>query len=328
MTIWQPDPGEAFLARVPVTFATGSAMRVRGMRWFRDTERNDIQSELEGWPEGPTYASRSTGRATTLTVLKTAAIAAAVLTWGILSAQGGSVGPSASKSGSKTSDDHADEVEDFPVLWAAPGTIARTLPWQLDPARLNQKHYRTHMIVTDRRLVIVDLPFHEWDRTLIDDEVLWETPRSTIRAVERRDFEDGDDVKIVFTDGSWCRLETRARHHLLRYLVDRREPLPLESLTPAQRKTAEAFASAHAPDAGPPIVTRSECGCYLVEVLAPSAVDSFHGHSEEDMLMDADGAEVNLGQYHLEDWSPEAQHEMRSLPAKMRPPSGISPDPN
>jgi hypothetical protein len=323
MTIWQPDPGEAFLARVPITFATGSAMRVRGMRWFRDTERNDIQDELEGWPEGPTYASRSTGRATTLTVLKTAAIAAAVLTWGILSAQGGSVGPSASKSGSKTSDDHADEVEDFPVIWAAPDTIARTLPWQLDPARLNQTRHSTHMIVTDHRLIIVELPSHRWNEIPVDDKVLWETPRSTIRTVERRDFKDGDDVKIVFTDGSWCRLSTQARHRLLRYLVDRPELLPLESLTLAQRKTAEAFASAHAPDAGPPIVTRSECGCYLVEALAPSATSSSFGHSEKEMLMDADGTEVGFGERHLEDSSPETLRALRDMRAP-EPPSGVA----
>lgn len=61
MTIWQPEPGETLLGRAPMTFATGAAMRVKGMRWFRDTERNDIQGELPGWPEGPVYTTRSTG---------------------------------------------------------------------------------------------------------------------------------------------------------------------------------------------------------------------------------------------------------------------------
>ncbi len=54
-----------------------------------------------------------------------------------------------------------DELEDFPVLWAAPGTLARTLPWRLDPARSDQRRSRTHLIVTDHRLVVVGLPFNE-----------------------------------------------------------------------------------------------------------------------------------------------------------------------
>jgi hypothetical protein len=41
MNVWKPAPEETLLARVPVTFATGAAMRVRGRRWFRDAERND-----------------------------------------------------------------------------------------------------------------------------------------------------------------------------------------------------------------------------------------------------------------------------------------------
>ncbi|MFD5158391.1 hypothetical protein ACFWMJ_10010 [Streptomyces hawaiiensis] len=28
-----------------------------------------------------------------------------------------------------------NEIDDFPVMWAAPGTLARTAPWQLDPDR-------------------------------------------------------------------------------------------------------------------------------------------------------------------------------------------------
>jgi hypothetical protein len=189
----------------------------------------------------------------------------------------------------------------------------------LDPARSQQKRYRTHLIVTDRRLVVVGTPFSEREYKRVDDEVLWEAPRATVGKVERRDFKDGHDVKVVFTDGSWCRLRTSGRDRLMRYLVDRLDFVPLDSLTPVQRKAAEDFASAHAPDAGPPVVTRSECGCFHAEVLASSTTDAFFGHTSKSMVMDADGNEVDLSQYHLEDWSPEELSALRSL----RPQSGL-----
>ncbi|MFI7020733.1 hypothetical protein [Streptomyces sp. NPDC050164] len=323
MNVWQPAAGETLLARVPVTFASGAAMRVRGRRWFRDTERNDIQRELDGWPEGPTHAARSMGGAVTGSALRGTALTVGVLFMAFLSAFGGNLSGPSSRSGSGSSDDPADEVEDFPVMWAAPGTIARTLPWQLDPARSKQKHYRTHLIVTDSRLVIVGMPFSERDYKRVDDTVLWETPRAAIGSIERRDFKDGDDVKVIFTDGSWCRLRTSGRDRLMRYLVDRLDFVPLDSLTPAQRETAETFASAHAPDAGPPVVTRSECGCFRVEVLAPSTTNAFFGHSTRDMVMDVDGNTVDLSQYHLEDWSLEGLATRRRLRAP-EPPSGRS----
>ncbi|WP_212747315.1 hypothetical protein [Streptomyces montanus] len=325
MDYWQPDPGETLLARTPVTFASGAAMSVRGMRWFRDTERNDIQSELAGWPEGPVYTARSSGGSLARNVLKGGAIAVGVVIVGILTSQGGGgVGGDGRRSGSDSSRDRADEVEDFPVMWAAPGTIARTLPWQLDPGRAKQKHYRTHAIVTDRRLVIVGLPFSEKRREIVDDEVLWETPRSTIGTIERRDFKGTNDVKVVFTDGSWCRLNCLRRERLTRHIVDQPDLVPLDSLTPAQRSTAEAFAAAHAPDAGPPVITRNPCGCCRVAALAPSAADGFFGHSDRDMLMDTDGAEVDLMKYHWEDYSPDAQQELRMLmKPRQLPPSGV-----
>jgi hypothetical protein len=62
--------------------------------------------------------------------------------------------------------------------------LARTLPWQLDPARSDEKHYRTHAIITDRRLVIVGLLYHKKDGSLIEDEPLWEIPRTHISEVE------------------------------------------------------------------------------------------------------------------------------------------------
>lgn len=107
-------------------------------------------------------------------------MAVGVAVMAVLSSAGGNVSGSAGPdSGKDTPDDRENEVEDFPVMWAAPGTLARTLPWQLDPARSDEKRYRTHAIVTDRRLVVVGLPYHKKDSKIIEDEVLWETPGPT-----------------------------------------------------------------------------------------------------------------------------------------------------
>lgn len=301
MNLWLPPPGETLLARAPVTFATGAAMRVKGMRWFRDTERRDIQRELAGWPEGPTYTARSAPGAAALNSLKGTAIAAGALVWGALSSQGGGVGGPAGRTGADKSYDHSDEVEDFPVIWAAPDTTARTLPWRLDPDRSPPAHYRTHAVITDRRLVIVGFPYVKGGASLIDDELLWETSRSTIASVELRDFKSAHDVKIVFTDGSWTRLGSVKRERLTRYLVEPLAFIPLDSLASAQRETAERFASAQAPDAQPPLVKQNPCGCFRVEALAPSTVDPFFGHPGRHMVMNSAGIELKLSDYHPDD---------------------------
>ncbi|KAF4405011.1 hypothetical protein [Streptomyces lycii] len=302
MHIWQPEPGETLLARTPVTFATGAAMRVKGMRWFRDTGRRDIQGELPGWPEGPVHTPRSTGTAGTLNVVKGGLIAMGVAIMGILSSQGGSVGGGSSDQGSDEPDDRADEVEDFPVMWAAPGAVARTLPWQLDPGRTNAKCYTTHAVITDRRLIVLGLPVHK-DRFLVDDEVLWEVPRSAVAAVEPRDFKDGTDVKTTFTDGSWCRLRPRRRPLFIRYLHSPLQLVSLESLTPAQQHTVRVFAEAQPPDSSPPHIVRNSCGCYRIAVVAPSTIDALFGAANLSTVMDAEGRELDLSQYHPQDFS-------------------------
>lgn len=307
MSIWQPEPDETLLARKPIWFATGAAMTVKGMRWFRDTERRDIQGELPGWPEGPHYTARNRGNAATRNVAKGGLIAAAAAVWGILSSQGGGsvggngpdIGPDA---GSAKSDDRPDEVEDFPVMWAAPGGIARTLPWQLDPGRVDEKKYITHAVVTDRRLVIVGLPVHKDDKA-IEDEVLWEIPRSAIAAVERRNFKDGWDIKVTFTDSSWCRLQVRSRSKLTEYLIGPLELIALETLPSAHQETARAFAAAQPPDAGPLIITRHTCGCFRIAVVVPNEIDSFFGLSERYTIMDTNGTELGVTAYHPEDFT-------------------------
>ncbi|QEU97501.1 hypothetical protein [Streptomyces kanamyceticus] len=304
MDIWQPEMGETLLSRTLVTFATGAATPVRGMRWFRDTERNDIQNELSGWPEGPVFTPRSTGGSLARNIGKGGAIALGGIFMAALSSAGGNIsGSSGPRSGSDTPDNPDDEVKDFPVVWAAPGTIARTLPWQLDPSRSSEKHYRTHAIVTDRRLVIVGFPYSKRNDALIEDEVLWEIPRSQISRVELKRFKDGNDVKILFSDDSWCRLRAITCEKFTRYLLHPLELIPWSDLAPAQQITVEQFvATSGGPHAGTPFVSRRPCGHYRVELLEPSQVDSFFGLSENDLLMDADGNEVELKDYHPDDF--------------------------
>ncbi|WP_405768818.1 hypothetical protein [Streptomyces sp. NBC_01538] len=302
MSVWEPEPDETLIARAPVSFATGEATRVNGMRWFRDPQRNDIQGELVGWPIGPTYAAHSSGGTAARSTVRGVAAAAGVAVLGFLSAHGGNLsGFSSSDRGTNTSDDKADEVDDFPVMWAAPGTTARTLPWQLDPGRSSAKRYRTHAVITDRRLVIVGFPYTKGKDYLVDDDFLWEASRSTIERVELRDFKIGNDAKIVFTDGSWCRLSSVNRERLTRYLIEPFDFIPLDSLTPAQRNTAEAFAAAQAPDAELPLVKRNPCGCFRIEVVALSTVHAFFGHSSMNTVMDESGTEVPLMDRHAED---------------------------
>ncbi|MEV0170946.1 hypothetical protein AB0I00_07440 [Streptomyces sp. NPDC050803] len=305
MNIWQPDPGEALLARIPVSFATGAAMRVRGMRWFRDTERNDIQHELQGWPDGPSFTARSTGAAAGRSAVKGAALTAGVAFMAFLSAFGGNVtgGGGGGESGSDTPDAPADEVEDFPVMWAAPGSLARTLPWQLDPARRDEKRYTTHLIVTDRRLVIVGLPYDKKDLDLIEDTVLWQCARADVARLEPRNFKDGNDFTLVFADGSWCRLASFKRSRLTRYLAPPRDLIPLRSLTSQQRKTVSDYAAElQMPGSVSPIITRNPTGRFRVEILLPRRYSSAFGASEEVITMDSDGKKVSFSDYLPEDF--------------------------
>ncbi|MET9912722.1 hypothetical protein ABZZ74_39075 [Streptomyces sp. NPDC006476] len=302
MSVWQPASDETLIARAPIVFATGAATRVKGMRWFRDTERNDIQGELPGWPAGPTYTAHSVGGTAARSTVKGAALAAGAVIMGFLSSHGGNIGGNqSSDAGTDTSHDETDEVDDFPVMWAAPGSIARTLPWRMDPGRSSAKDYRTHAVITDRRLVIVGFPYAKGNDHLIDDELLWEIPRSGIERVELRDFRIGNDAKIVFADGSWCRVSSTNRERLTRYLIESLDFIPLDSLTPAQRNTATTFAAAQAPDAQPPLVKRNSCGCFRIEVLAPSTTHAFFGHSGLNTVMDANGTELKYMDRHKED---------------------------
>ncbi|MFJ2774027.1 hypothetical protein [Streptomyces sp. NPDC087300] len=284
MAPWQPAFGETLLARDAVEFATGTAPVVSGMRWFRDAERKDIQNELTaqaGWPEGPSYTptppsrrstARKVGRFGLGALAGVVVIALGVLLGGLGGAgSGGGHGPGRPR-------DPENEVDDFPVMWGTLGSLARTLPWQLDPAR-RPAGYRTHGIVTDRRVVIVGFPDDDPGK----DEVLWEIDRQRIARVERMTYNKvWGEAKIYFTDGSWCRLappESRYGWTVLRHLCPPTELLPLSEMTPRQRKYVESYA-AYVTDRDPavaPVVTRRPSGRFLIEVTTTAPVTAEYG---------------------------------------------------
>src|SRR5690242_12388604 len=152
---WYPDSDESTLVRTPIRFATGFAPPVAGSRWFRDTGRRDIQAELPGWPEGPRYTlhTQATQTANRVGGGLLGGLATAIKA-GVDAVTGGATVVTGASRGSGKPQHPADEVEDFPVMWAAPGTAARTLPGQLDPARRPER-YRVDAVVTERRLVLL-----------------------------------------------------------------------------------------------------------------------------------------------------------------------------
>ncbi|WP_406373838.1 hypothetical protein OG788_26235 [Streptomyces sp. NBC_00647] len=291
MATWQPPPGETTLARSPGSFATGTATAVSGMRWFRDTERNDIQSDLAGWPDGPVFTvlSKSERRARAAGAFGVRAAALAVLAVVEAVAAAGSVG--SSPRGTGRSHDHENEVDDFPVLWAGPGTLARTLPWQLDPSRCPE-NYRTHIVVTDRRVLVIGFP----DDDTTQDEVLWQTDRDLIANVERRTYTRvGLEAVITFTDGSWCRLappEASDHWEVVRHLAYASELVAPEALTPGQKERVAALVAER--PAFRTVVTRRPSGNFTIELTSEPVPDPIEGSDPRLRIMGPDGEHVNF----------------------------------
>jgi hypothetical protein len=200
---WYPETDETLLYRGRVAFATGRAAKVAGMRWFRDDAGRDIAADLPGWPEGPVYTPRSDASARagkTLGGIGKGIVVIAAMAINAVS----NANPDVPVGDGAKSADPAREVEDFPVLIAAPGTTARTLPYQLDPDR-RPDHYATELAVTDRRLVILGVGTQAGPTPA---EVLWEAPRSTLASVVKHAFgTNGSDISVLFTDGSRARLK-------------------------------------------------------------------------------------------------------------------------
>ncbi|GAA1993650.1 hypothetical protein [Catenulispora subtropica] len=218
---WYPESDETLLYRGRVAFATGRAAKVAGMRWFRDEAGRDITPEL-GWPAGPAYTPRSEAAARTGRTLggigKGIVVIAAMAINAVSNAN-----PDVSVGDGARSADPAHEVEDFPVLVAAPGTAARTLPYRLDPDR-RPADTATDLAVTDRRVVVLGV---STKAGLTPAEVLWETPRTAIASVVKHAFgTHGGDLSLVFGDGSRARLDlldgSRAAVQLTAELCPRR----------------------------------------------------------------------------------------------------------
>ncbi|MEU5957305.1 hypothetical protein [Streptomyces sp. NPDC047525] len=204
---WYPPQGETLLMRVNVSFATGCAPKVAGLRSFRDAERRDIEGELvaSGWPPGPAFAVREKADRAGVRALDVALLGIPRLLNMVANAGGPSGAPFGDPQSAGKPQEPENEVEDFPVVWAAPDTAARTLPWQLDPAR-RPKGYRTEIVLTDRRLVVLGV---EPSAGLAPAQELWELPRENVEGAERMTFsEGGADVRIRFSDGSWTRWKT------------------------------------------------------------------------------------------------------------------------
>ncbi|MFF0725510.1 hypothetical protein [Streptomyces sp. NPDC004134] len=291
---WYPRAGETFLYRGSIDFATGMAAPVSGMRFFRDTERRDIQHELPGWPEGPRYAVRGRGGTGTRRAGRGAFVGLQLVSGFILSAVTlGTFGPSLRG----RPEDPDNEVEDFPVLWAAPGAAARKLPWQLDPKR-RAKGYVTHAIVTDRRLVFVGFP----DEDTSQDKVLGEFDRVRVARVERQKFSsDQRDIRVDFDDGSWCRLHSdneNSVEEFVRHLEAPPQLVPEEQLTPGQLATIADCVASHArvnerdaTDYDGWIVTLRPSGNFFFQAWSDRAV-AWAGAVGPSVIMDRDGNRV------------------------------------
>ncbi|WP_405913058.1 hypothetical protein OG760_21000 [Streptomyces sp. NBC_00963] len=178
-------------------------------------------------------------------------------------------------------------------MWADTGTIARTLPWQLDRNR-RPASYRTYAVVTDQRLIILGAPMGDLYRA----EYLWACDRADIAAAKNMSLSnDRSDVVIRFADGSWCRIRV-ASFGIDRYLVTPHELISLDALNATQRQTVDAFITKHELHL-PPVISRRPSGNFLVEGRVGDepwprnarTVSRIMGHNGED-------AEAQPGDYY------------------------------
>ncbi|OON81367.1 hypothetical protein [Streptomyces tsukubensis] len=234
-TDWVPPQGETLALRVSVVFATGCGTKTFGLRSFRDTERNDIQNELAGWPERPPFALRGkTSQAAGIGLGTAISYIPRLINLAFnLAGPSGEMVREFKGLGEPTEPEN--ETEDFPVIWAAPDTLARTLPWQLDPAR-RPKDYGTSLALTDRRLIVFGADETREGEPGRATYELWSTPREHIAKAERMPYSGGADIRIHFIDGSWTRFEAREAGRLVEHFRGERRPVTEDALTDAQRE--------------------------------------------------------------------------------------------
>jgi len=259
---WNPAADEDQLFRVTVKFATGMAPAVSGSRWFRDPERNDIQGELAEWPVGPVFTLRTPGDQAARRAGRGFLSAIPVIANIVANIGGAGGSPFGGGAGSGKPDEPENEVDDFPVMWAAPGTLARTVPWQLDPGRRSEG-YLTDLVLTSRRLLFLD-----------EVGVLAEFPRESIAGARQMEFSRiGADMRITFADGSWIRLFTgapRNAERLAEVLRGDVQAVPESALTAAQCERVARFMTNLSRATQPPVYTRYPSGIVRVEVGLPS----------------------------------------------------------
>ncbi|MGW6532740.1 hypothetical protein [Streptomyces venezuelae] len=249
--------------RVNVSFATGLAPKVAGTRSFRDTDRRDIEDELiaaSNWPQGPGFTPRGMTDRAGVRALDVALLGIPRLLSMIANSGGLTGAPFGNPQGPGKPQEPENEVEDFPVMWAAPETTARTLPWQLDPAR-QPKGHRTELVLTDRRLVILSV---DSMGGLAPAQELWSLPRKDVVGAEQLKFSEGAaDVRLRFTDGSWARLKVGDAAKLTGRLSGARRPVTEADVTPQQR------ARIHALMTDPPLSVPRSVGTVLPVEEAP-----------------------------------------------------------
>ncbi|WAL95943.1 hypothetical protein [Streptomyces sp. Je 1-369] len=261
---WLTDPEEDVLIHSAATFATGMAPAVSGQRWFRDTGRNDMQGELvsAGWPPGPDNTPRTAGNKASRRVGGALASALALVTSLVLNEN--NVG-----SGDDKPEDPENEVDDFPVMWAAPGTLARTLPWQLDPAR-RPKSYITDLVITNHRLLFVGSELGLLEHA----DVLCELPLDALAEARHMQFSKLEaDVRLTFADRSWVRLFTGARNsaeRLEQMHSGTVRMLSANALTEGQQREAARFCTGKPKTSYPPTYAMLPSGTVLMEVRSPS----------------------------------------------------------
>jgi hypothetical protein len=231
-------------------FASGVATGVYGRRSFRDFSRRDITRELPGWPDGPQFEVRSEQEQKSLK--KKHGLLAGVgfiveLATDILGGANMSTGPAIPD----PPQEPENEVDDFPVMWADPGTWARTVPWQLDPARRPKDHH-VQIILTDRRLVFLGGP-----KGAEGTEFLHTIPRECVVKGEQMIYSPSKgDLRVTFFDGSWIRLATYSggtAHRIADHLNGHVTTLRETDISPAQRAGADRYLSGFSKRTYPPI---------------------------------------------------------------------------
>ncbi|MFJ2906128.1 hypothetical protein [Streptomyces sp. NPDC087212] len=284
---WYPDTDEDLLIRTTATFATGISPAVAGSRWFRDPERNDIQDELPGWPAGPVHFLNSTGDRVARRTGR-AFVVGIPLIANIIANIGGALGsPFGSVPVRGNPEEPENEVMDFPVLWAAPDALARTVPWQLDPAR-RPDGYTTDLVLTSRRLLFLGTRHG----TLQKADVLAAYPRDALAGARQMPYSEIEaDVRLTFADESWVRLFTGnpdSAARLAQLLSGSATAVPESDLSPGQRSRLKRFLASLPPNAGPPTLTRLPSGVLLAEVRTPSKA-SPDTHETHSILMGPSG---------------------------------------